>query len=193
MGLTLRRHRFPPALHGSTGSVLISSDIAPAMVAAAERRASELALERPVPGPGRADARAARRQRRRGALPLGLHARTRPVRGALGDSARPPAWRTRRARRLGEAPTRTRGRPRLDACWWRGALQARKRMRPGLSGLPIRSDYAAWWRTLASSFSRRRTFRSRGGTEASTSSGKRRSISRARCRRRSRHSTRETP
>ena len=152
------------------------------------------ALERRVPGPGRASARAARCQRRRGALPLGLHARSRAVRGALGDSARPPARRTRSHSPSGRVPTRTRGRRRSDACWWREALQsARNRTLPGLSGLPTRSEYAASWRTPVSSFSRKRTSSSRGGTEASTSTGRRRSTSRARWRRRSQHSTRTTP
>ena len=152
------------------------------------------ALERRVPGPGRAGARAARCQRRRGALPLGLHARSRAVRGALGDSARPPAWRTRRARRLGECrrePVGVGGRTRAGG--------ARRYRAPGtgcaraFQACRRRSEYAAWWRMPVSSFSRRRTSRSRGGTEASTSTGRRRSISRARWRRRSQHSTRTTP
>ena len=117
-----------------------------------------------------------------------------PSVGALGDGARPPTRRTRRVRRLGECRRESVGVGGRTRAGGAGRdRSARNRTLPGRSGWPTRSEYAASWRTPVSSFSRRRTSRSRGGTEASTSSGRRRSIFRARWRRRSQHSTRTTP
>jgi hypothetical protein len=139
----------------------------PAMVAAAERRARSWALKCRVPGPGRAGARSCRCERRRVLCRWGYMLVPEPSVALSETRARPPAG----------------GRVAL-AVWasadenpWASAV-GRVLVARGVQGLrsgcarafqlPIRSEYAAWWRMLASSFSRRRTFRSRGGTKAST-------------------------
>ena len=108
------------------GGVIIS-DQAEAMLEGARARALAAGpQQRRVPGAERRMDRPAGRERRRGAVPLGLHADGRPGRGAGGDAARAAPRRARRAGGVGRA----RAQP-LGAASRAGADRARAAPPPG--------------------------------------------------------------
>ena len=106
------------------------------MLDGARARARQLGAEqRRVPGAQRRMDRPAARQRRRRALPLGLHADGRPRGGAGRDPTRARARRTRRAGRVGCDRAATPGRCFPARSWSSAALRQRRtaesEQRPG--------------------------------------------------------------
>ncbi len=123
----------------------IISDQAEAMLGGARERASDAGAEqRRVSRDQRRMDRHARRQRRRRALPLGLHADGRPRSGARRDAPRAALGRARgargvgcdRAQPVGSAPRRRAARARSDARARRGGAGT---VRPGRRRAPARA------------------------------------------------------
>ncbi len=110
---------------------LISSDFAPEMLQAAQRRAEELGITnvrfKQIDADTSIDLEAG--QPRRRALPLGLHADGRPGARAARDAPGAAAGRARRARRVGRRRTRTRG----------SRCRAARRSPPGSARRPTRT------------------------------------------------------
>ena len=141
--------------------------------ARAARAASSGLAQRRVPGPQRGMDRPAARERRRGALPLGLHADGRPRRGARRDAPRAAPRRAARAGGLGRDRGATRGRCCRRRCCASAGSPRRPRSRASrprsVRARRSRARCASCSRTPASPRSRSTRSSSRAATRASTS------------------------
>ena len=100
------------------GGKAIITDNAEAMIEAAKARAEEVGATNVEIRPMEAEwIDLPTASRRRGAVPLGLHAARRPGGGAARDAPRAAARRAGRARGVGRRPSTTRGSRRSGASW----------------------------------------------------------------------------
>ena len=114
------------------GGTLITSDLVPEMLTAAQRRAENLGVpQRPLPADRRRGDRPAGRQPRRRALALGLHADARRRGRPPRHPARAPARRAPRARRLGRPGRQPVDRPAGQGARRRAASSSPCRPGPG--------------------------------------------------------------